>query len=96
MAPIDLDFDSLRPPSSVMTVDHDVWRERVRLFVEETIRPNLKDWDKEGPSQTQCIWTLSTRVVWYWISWSLWVGKAQGKISSIEYSLRKCIDWAAA
>ena len=48
MAPIDLDFDSLRPPSSVMTVDHDVWRERVRLFVEETIRPNLKDWDKEG------------------------------------------------
>ncbi len=48
MAPTDLDFDSLRPPCSVMTVNHDVWRERVRLFVEETIRPNLKDWDKEG------------------------------------------------
>ena len=48
MTPINLDFDSLRPPNDLITVDHDAWRQRVRRFVETIILPNLGDWDREG------------------------------------------------
>lgn len=40
-----LDFDGLRPPSPFLTLEHDVWRSKLRAFVDSEIAPHLDDWD---------------------------------------------------
>ena len=43
-----LGFDELRPPSPFITEVHGAWRDRVRGFVEEAIRPHIDSWDRAG------------------------------------------------
>lgn len=47
-APVDLDFDSLRPPCAFLTPTHNAWRQRVRGFVEQEIAPHIDAWDGAG------------------------------------------------
>lgn len=43
--PTVLDFDALRPPSPFMTPAHDVWRAKLRAFIDTNVAPHLDDWD---------------------------------------------------
>jgi acyl-CoA dehydrogenase len=43
--PAALGFDDLRPPSPFMTPEHDVWRAKLRGFIDTHVAPNLEAWD---------------------------------------------------